>query len=109
GEGTLTAVQKEVGVPRERGACNVAIFADFNNDGYKDLFIGVGTGHNRLFKNEGPGKDGQFRFTEVTEGAGLGGYWVTVAAAADYDNDGKIDLYLGRYFEPRKDLPTTLF
>ena len=66
-------------------------------------------GPNRLFRNDGPGPNGVFHFTEVTEGAGLGGNWVAVAAAADYDNDGKIDLYLGRYLDPRKNVPTTLF
>jgi hypothetical protein len=104
GDGTFTDVTAKAGLPAELCGCNVAIFADFNNDGYKDLFLGVGTGLNRLYRNNGDGT-----FTDVTEGAGLGGYWVTVAAAADYDNDGKIDLYLGRYLDPRKDLPTTLF
>jgi hypothetical protein len=109
GDGTFTDVTAKVGLPTELPGCNVAIFADFNNDGYKDLFLGVGTGHNRLFRNDGPDQDGNFHFTEVTEGSGIGGYWVTVAAAADYDNDGKIDLYLGRYLDARKNLPTTLF
>jgi hypothetical protein len=104
GDGTFTDVTVQAGLPAELCGCNVAIFADFNNDGYKDLFLGLGTGLNRLYRNNGDGT-----FTDVTEGAGLGGYWVTVAAAADYDNDGKIDLYLGRYLDPRKNLPTTLF
>jgi FG-GAP-like repeat len=109
GDGTFTDATAQVGLPDEVCGCNVAIFADFNNDGYKDLFIGVGTGPNRLYRNDGPDKDGRFHFTDLTEGAGLGGHWVTVAAAADYDNDGKIDLYLGRYLDPRRNLPTTLF
>jgi hypothetical protein len=104
GDGTFTDVTARAGLPTELCGCNVAIFADFNNDGYKDLFLGCGTGLNRLYRNNGDGT-----FADVTEGAGLGGYWVTVAAAADYDNDGKIDLYLGRYLDARKNLPTTLF
>jgi hypothetical protein len=102
-------VTAKVGLPTELHGCSVAIFADFNNDGYKDLFLGVSTGPNRMFRNDGPGPDGTFHFTDVTEGAGLGGDWVAVAAAADYDNDGKLDLYLGRYLDPRKNLPTTIF
>jgi hypothetical protein len=104
GDGTFTDVTAKAGLPAELCGCNVAIFADFNNDGYKDLFLGLGTGLNRLYRNNGDGT-----FTDVTEGAGLGGYWVTVAAAADYDNDGKLDLYLGRYLDARTKLPTTLF
>jgi hypothetical protein len=104
GDGTFTDVTVKAGLPDELCGCNVAIFADLNNDGYKDLFLGLGTGLNRLYRNNGDGT-----FTDVTEGAGLGGYWVTVAAAADYDNDGRIDLYLGRYLDARTKLPTTLF
>ena len=104
GNGAFTDVTTRVGLPLEMIGVSVAIFADFNNDGHKDLFLGRATGPNYLFRN-----NGNSTFTDVTEGAGLGGYFVTVAAAADYDNDGKIDLYLGRYLDPRKNLPTTLF
>jgi hypothetical protein len=104
GDGTFTDVTAKAGLPVDLPGVAVAIFADFNNDGHKDLFLGVGTGPNRLYRNNGDGT-----FTDVTEGAGLGGNWVAVAAAADYDNDGKIDLYIGRYLDPRKNLPTTLF
>jgi hypothetical protein len=104
GDGTFTDVTAKAGLPVDLPGVAVAIFADFNNDGHKDLFLGVGTGPNRLYRNNGDGT-----FTDVTEGAGLGGNWVAVAAAADYDNDGKVDLYIGRYLDPRKNLPTTLF
>ena len=50
-------------------------------------------GLNWLFRNDG-GRTG-FTFTDVTETANLGGFWVAMASAADYDNDGKVDLYLG--------------
>jgi ketosteroid isomerase-like protein len=113
GDGTFTDVTARAGLPTELHGCSVAIFADFDNDGWKDLFLGVGTGMNRLYRNvpgTGPsaGRLGR-QFEDVTEGAGLGGMWVSVAAAADYDNDGRVDLYLGRYLDPRKNLPTTLF
>ncbi|HZY89028.1 MAG TPA: VCBS repeat-containing protein [Gemmataceae bacterium] len=104
GDGTFTDVTAKAGLPVDLPGVAVAIFADFNNDGHKDLFLGVGTGPNRLYRNNGDGT-----FTDVTEGAGLGGNWVAVAAAADFDNDGKVDLYIGRYLDPRKNLPTTLF
>ena len=81
-----------------------AIFADFDNDADKDLFLGCFTGENRLFRN-----NGDSTFTDVTQRAGLGGYFVEVAASADFNNDGQLDLYLGRYLDPRDALPTTLF
>ena len=104
GDGTFSDVTAAAGLPTDLVGIHVAIFADFDNDGNKDLFLGSFTGANRLFRNTGDGT-----FTDVTENAGLGGYFVTVAAAGDYDNDGKLDLYLGRYLDPRKNLPTTFF
>jgi hypothetical protein len=49
---------------------------------------------NKLFRNSGDGK-----FTDVTEGAGVGGNGVfsSGCSAADYDNDGHLDLYVLNY------------
>ena len=78
---------------------------DYNNDGLLDLYIvngstleylkANGSGprssyHNYLYKNNGNGT-----FTEVTEAAGVAGFrWGTGCAAADYDNDGFVDLFV---------------
>jgi hypothetical protein len=67
---------------------------DFNNDGLTDVFI-TGVGENHLFRNLGGGK-----FQDVTENSGLKaepGQWSTAAAFFDYDNDGKLDLFVGHY------------
>src|SRR5436853_435475 len=67
---------------------------DYDNDGLPDVFI-TGFGGDRLFPNEGKGK-----FREVTKEAGLGGSpedWSTSAAWIDYDNDGKLDLFVCNY------------
>ncbi|HZO87693.1 MAG TPA: CRTAC1 family protein, partial [Chthonomonadaceae bacterium] len=59
----------------------------------------------RLFHNEG-GK----RFVEVTGQAGVGdGGWSTSAAWLDYDNDGKLDLFVCHYLKwsPQTDIPCT--
>src|ERR1044071_4571092 len=68
---------------------------DYDNDGLVDVFI-TGVGGNHLFRNEGHGK-----FREVTETAGVNGApdgWSTSAAWIDYDNDGKLDLFVCNYF-----------
>jgi hypothetical protein len=104
GDGTFEDATRAAGLPEALGGVNVALFADFDNDGDRDLFLGVFTGPNRLLRNEGDGT-----FVDVTEGAGLGGLMVTTASAADYDRDGRLDLYVGRYLDPRTELPDTMF
>ena len=67
---------------------------DFDNDGLVDLFF-TAVGENRLFRNVGGGK-----FQDVTSAAGVAGsptQWTTASAWIDYDNDGDLDLYVGRY------------
>lgn len=97
-------VTEVAGLPAELHGGSVCLLADFDNDGDQDLLIGRGTGENLLFANQGDGT-----FHDVTEGAGVQGVWVATAAAADYDNDGLVDIYLGRYLDPRKNIPTTSF
>ena len=67
---------------------------DYDNDGLDDVFV-TAVGGNHLFHNEGHGK-----FREVTLEAGVGGStndWSTCAAFIDYDNDGRLDLFVGSY------------
>jgi enediyne biosynthesis protein E4 len=67
---------------------------DFDNDGLVDLFF-TAVGENKLFRNTGGGK-----FQDATSSAGVAGsptQWTTAAAWLDYDNDGDLDLYVGRY------------
>lgn len=74
-------------------------WADFNGDGYDDLFVcnnDADNGkHNFLYFNNGDGS-----FTKITEGDiitdGNSSYG---CAAADYDNDGDIDLFVSNYNE----------
>ena len=104
GDGSFEDAMEESGIPRNIKAVHVAIFADLDNDGDQDLFLGRSTGMNFLFENQGNGK-----FADVTEDANVGGLWVSSAAAFDYDNDGLVDLFLGRYLDPRTELPDTNF
>jgi len=102
--GEFVDVTAKAGLPDTLPGVHMALFADFNNDGYPDLFLSRSTGENKLYKN-----NGDATFTDVTSGANLGGLWVSTASAADYDNDGQLDLYLGRYLDPRTNIPTTIF
>ena len=111
GDGTFVDATLEAGLPENMQGVNVGIFADFDNDGYKDAYFGCFTDRSRLFKNVAA-NSGR-KFVEVTDTSGIvkkgDGDFVVVASAADYDNDGDLDLYTGRYLDPRRHLPTTLF
>ncbi len=80
-----------------------AACGDFDNDGAVDVLL-TGVGGEKLFRNLGAG-----RFADVSREAGLGdapGHWSTAAAWVDVDNDGDLDLYVGRYvrWSPELDL-----
>jgi hypothetical protein len=66
-----------------------AVWGDFNNDGFLDLFVSNWGGRTNVFyRNNGDGT-----FTKVTQGAPVqDADFHAVAAAADYDNDGYLDL-----------------
>jgi hypothetical protein len=74
---------------------------DFDNDGLVDVFIS-GVGENRLYKNLGNGK-----FRDATQEAGLQGdaeNWSTACSWFDYDNDGRLDLFVGHYVKWSKEI-----
>ncbi len=103
-DGTFEDVTREAGLADLDGV-SAAVFADYDNDGFKDLFVSRTFRPNQLFHNNG---DGTFR--DVTQQSGIGeDCCTTVAGWADYDNDGFLDLYVGRYLDPRKDIPTTFY
>lgn len=92
GDGSFTDVSEQTGLD-VRGLINGVARADFDNDGWPDLFLSA-YGENRLFRNRGNG-----RFEEVTRESGLGnreGYW-TGASWGDYNRDGWVDLYVTGY------------
>jgi hypothetical protein len=93
GNGKFQDVAAKMGLIDPVGlGCYAAQFADYDNDGYQDIFLSSngwgGGGRLFLFHNDG-GK----RFTDVTQQAGLGGPVNAFGSSwADYDNDGRIDL-----------------
>ena len=69
-----------------------AAAADYNNDGYTDLFV-AGVYKNILYRNLGNGK-----FEDVTEKSGIkSDKWSVAAGWLDYDNDGWLDLFVVNY------------
>jgi hypothetical protein len=91
GDLTFTDVTEKAGVG-DIGWGMGAIVADYNNDGFDDLYVTC-VGPNHLLKNNGNGT-----FTDVTNTAGVGDpRWSAGASFFDYNNDGKLDLYVANY------------
>ncbi|MCP4657428.1 MAG: CRTAC1 family protein, partial [bacterium] len=104
GDGTFEDVTAAAGLAGLDGV-SVGLLADYDNDGHKDLFVSRTFTPNQLYHNNGDGT-----FTDVTAGSGIGeDCCTTVGSWADYDNDGLLDLYVGRYLDPRPHLPTTFY
>ena len=103
GDGTFEDVAAAAGVADVNragtGVSMGAVWGDYDNDGYEDLFL-YKFGRPELFHNI----DGR-KFERVSERAGLPA-WVNANAAIwwDYDRDGRLDLFLAGYWPESIDL-----
>jgi enediyne biosynthesis protein E4 len=90
-DGTFTDVTERSGLAYPGWAMGV-VAADFDGDGYEDLYVTC-FGSNHLYHNNGDGT-----FTDITAKAGVDdARWSTGAAVADYDRDGALDLFVSNY------------
>jgi hypothetical protein len=99
GNGHFTDVTEKAGLAGI-GFDNSAAVADFDNDGFEDIFVG-GVHHSALYHNNGNGT-----FTDVSAKAGLkfvdpqfGPLWSVGAAWLDVNNDGWLDLFIVNYLK----------
>ena len=111
GDGTFTEKSRSIGL-NIFGFIKAVVWGDIDNDGDTDLYIVNGADlpgcvspvspTNILYRNNGNGT-----FTDMTKIAGVGNMQYGVGcAAADYDNDGDVDLYTVSY--THLTLPTIL-
>ena len=91
GDGTFEEIASELGLDVEDHSA-AAIFADFDNDGDADLFLGRTLARSMYLVNE----DGRF-VDRSRELAPALPYLVSSVNAADFDQDGLLDLYVSTY------------
>ncbi|UWZ84518.1 FG-GAP-like repeat-containing protein [Occallatibacter riparius] len=89
--GAFTDVTDESGLgAAELTASQTGVWADFDNDGYLDLFVGNEGSGTQLFHNNGNGT-----FSQIGHAAGIDHTAMSKGVtAADYDHDGFVDLYV---------------
>lgn len=97
GDGTFTDLSVASGLRALTGGLNI-MQTDYNNDGFKDIFVlrgawkdKFGKEPNSLLRNNGDGT-----FTDVTKESGLLSFYPTQTATwADFNNDGWLDVFIG--------------
>jgi tetratricopeptide (TPR) repeat protein len=88
-DGTFTDITRESGLEEPLTATQTAVWADIDNDGKLDLFVGNENAPSQLYLNRGDGT-----FVDIAGAAGVSQSGFTKGViAADYDNDGYVDLY----------------
>ena len=103
GDGAFKDVAADLGIADVNqpgtGVSMGAVWGDYDNDGYEDLFL-YKWGKPELFHN-----DAAKGFTRATDKAKLPA-WVNANTALwfDYDRDGRLDLFLGGYYAEDVDL-----
>lgn len=98
GDGTFTDVAPELGLAdlntADTGSSVAAVWGDYNNDGYEDLFL-YKWGRCELFRNE----EGS-SFTRVTDRLEGLPEWINANTAVwtDVNRDGHLDLFVGGFY-----------
>jgi hypothetical protein len=96
--GSFTEQTALLGVDATMGAGFQAAWFDHDHDGDVDLYLandyyGPDPDANHLWRNDGPGDGGAWRFTDVSSGSGTGYAMHSMGVAVgDYDRDLDLDL-----------------
>ncbi len=106
GDGTFTDVSAQSGILKQGGFYGLGVLVgDFDNDGWPDIYMASDTTAALLFMNN---HDGTFREEGLLRGVGFSENGMAQAgmgvAAADYDNDGWLDIIKTNFSDEGVDL-----
>jgi hypothetical protein len=95
GDGTFTDVSEKSGVGKHIGKGMGVVFADYDADGFTDVFVSNDTYRNFLFHNNG---DGTFSEVGIMKGVAYNENGKSIAGMGadfrDLDNDGRPDIFV---------------
>jgi enediyne biosynthesis protein E4 len=92
GNGTFTEVAKDLGVANSDGRSLVALWHDFNGDGWPDLYVANDISENKLYINH------HGKFADAGKDAWVEEYRGSMGlAAGDFDRDGDDDLFISHW------------
>jgi enediyne biosynthesis protein E4 len=106
GDGTFEDVSKKAGVsdPKKRYGLG-AVWGDYDNDGWPDLFVANDAGPNFLYHNK---HDGTFEEEGLISGVALSGEGQELGSMGvdfgDFDHDGLLDLTVTNFAEQEDNL-----
>jgi enediyne biosynthesis protein E4 len=94
GNGTFTDVSDSSGIRKSNGTYGLGVLiADFNNDGWPDIYVANDSTASTLYQNL---KNGKFEDVAISSGAALSPDGKPQAgmgvSAGDYDRDGNLDI-----------------
>ncbi len=103
-DGTFTEVAARAGVLGDRGKSLEAAWADFDEDGWPDLYVANDVTDNQLFRNLGNG-----RFEDISHLAHVADYRSAMGlAVGDWDNDQDLDMFITHWIAQENALYSNL-
>jgi enediyne biosynthesis protein E4 len=99
GDGTFEEIAEKIGVADKDKYFGLGVtFADYDNDGWLDLYVADDSSPNYLYKNNRDGTFSDVSFETGTSYSGAGEEQGSMGiSVADYDNDGNLDIFVTNF------------